>query len=611
MSAHSSSQSPLSSSQDVQITYVELTNFKPLKSAELWIGDHRHTLLLHQRGKVLRAEFAPALQLTSREQCRLQIHHKRGLLSRKPDETITLNSCDILSTTDDREFVHVHRDMQIVCGISRRETRRDPADCRGDALSTLEPTTEEILRKCPRFRILVIGRTGVGKSSLIQQVFGIKEALVSHDRPGEANIDTELTSPENDRFILHDSKGFEPGEEGNYSTVETFIKRRRAMPNLKDKLHAVWLCFAMPYAGGRLLEAGVESFLKSRDQILGNIPLIIVFTKYDTLFGRVRYNMRRANASALVDDSLVKPHVESDLRTLCIQPIERLAGVGIPHIAVSNQYQHKDSLVKLVELTYKHVSEHIPEEASTVTAMAQRVDPKSKVTESIAVGKKRYWKALATSSNFKGHTMWDCFHVIHNDIINVWNFHDPSLYLMSKDFRTLVTNMVADVEVCSTPNPVTTLTGGGSFVAAITAAVGALAGPAAPIVVPIAAGLVLVAWVYTVYEQSRVVQQRFMAYIVDLTHIMEMLLIITADNSHKPLNRRAIKLAFTSYSESSTRAQVHAEIENFEGNRVLHGRDDTLEKIESLIQLTSNSMPTVFQDHAQIPPVDLDQDEVW
>jgi len=58
---------------------------------------------------------------------------------------------------------------------------------------------------------------------------------------GEADIDKEFTSPENPFFVLHDSKGFEPGDTMTFDIVSSFIKRRRdeSLP-LKDRLHAVW-----------------------------------------------------------------------------------------------------------------------------------------------------------------------------------------------------------------------------------------------------------------------------------------------------------------------------------------------------------------------------------
>jgi hypothetical protein len=119
----------------------------------------------------------------------------------------------------------------------------------------------------------------------------VDRLLRTTSRPGEASIDHEFISPQNDRFVLHDSKGFEPGSEDNLQTVRDFIDQRRAKPDLKDQLHAVWwgfrlsafirqaddtrLCFEIPRAGGGLLETGVEQFLTSkRKGELGNSMLM-------------------------------------------------------------------------------------------------------------------------------------------------------------------------------------------------------------------------------------------------------------------------------------------------------------------------------------------------
>ncbi|KAG2110090.1 hypothetical protein DEU56DRAFT_844428 [Suillus clintonianus] len=97
--------------------------------------------------------------------------------------------------------------------------------------------------------------------------------MASTHKPGEADIDHEFVSLQNNRFVLHDSKGFEPAEEGNVNMVRDFIDRRRNLKDLKDQLHAVWLCFEIPRAGGRLLETGTEDFLTlKRKGELGNIP---------------------------------------------------------------------------------------------------------------------------------------------------------------------------------------------------------------------------------------------------------------------------------------------------------------------------------------------------
>jgi hypothetical protein len=58
---------------------------------------------------------------------------------------------------------------------------------------------------------------------------------------GEADINTEFTSSENKYLLMHDSKGFEPGDTTTFDIVSKFIKeRRREGLSLEKQLHAVW-----------------------------------------------------------------------------------------------------------------------------------------------------------------------------------------------------------------------------------------------------------------------------------------------------------------------------------------------------------------------------------
>ena len=64
--------------------------------------------------------------------------------------------------------------------------------------------------------------------------------LVSHNKPGEANINEEFSSEQNKFFVLHDSKGFEPGDTTTFDIVTKFISERCEKEELKDRLHAIW-----------------------------------------------------------------------------------------------------------------------------------------------------------------------------------------------------------------------------------------------------------------------------------------------------------------------------------------------------------------------------------
>jgi hypothetical protein len=63
---------------------------------------------------------------------------------------------------------------------------------------------------------------------------------VSHQEHGVCDINDEITSPQNPRFVLHDSQGFEPSEIANLEQVKTFIQSRGGDVALKDRVHAVW-----------------------------------------------------------------------------------------------------------------------------------------------------------------------------------------------------------------------------------------------------------------------------------------------------------------------------------------------------------------------------------
>ncbi|KAF5347898.1 hypothetical protein D9756_010203 [Leucocoprinus leucothites] len=90
----------------------------------------------------------------------------------------------------------------------------------------MEPefTIDGNIKTVEQFRILSVGQSGVGKSSLINCVFGITKACVVCFKPGESDIEQGFISQDNPHFVLHDSKGFEPGDITNFETrYATFL----------------------------------------------------------------------------------------------------------------------------------------------------------------------------------------------------------------------------------------------------------------------------------------------------------------------------------------------------------------------------------------------------
>ncbi|KAG1842110.1 hypothetical protein C8R48DRAFT_738040 [Suillus tomentosus] len=387
------------------------------------------------------------------------------------------------------------------------------------------------------------------------------------------------------------------------------------MPDLKDQLHAVWLCFEIPRAGGRLLETGVEQFLTSkREGELGEIPIVVVFTKYDTLLDRMERTLDKSFTKDLSKEAvqeLTKKSAKDKLKEVCIAPLEKFAGSDMPHVTVSTKgNHHEETLANLIRTTEELVCKHIGTDASVMTSVAQRVDPGLKIKASIEVGKRKYWKALASSAPFKNRSMWDCLHVLHTDIVNVWNFQDPDGHLCSPEFRTIMTKMVDELDVGPTADPNKNLAFGLSIVGTIAGILSALAGPAAPIVVPIVASVVAAKWVYEVYQRSRSALQRFMKYIIDLTLVLQTLYLLS---ENRKLSRRAIKLAVKSYHDSPMSGTVHDRIQQYDKQSTFLERADrdSLDQFVRLLQsynISAEEMPGL---RGKLPAVDLSSDEPW
>jgi len=141
-------------------------------------------------------------------------------------------------------------------------------------------TTIDQVKTDKRFRVLAVGRSGVGKSSLINRVLGIDVANVSHMETGISDIERAYVSPWNKQFILHDSNGFEPGDLVNFEIVREFVLRRSSPGTPpEDRVHGIWLCTETPPAGGRVFEKGDELLVEFAAKIQGTFrPSVVFFT---------------------------------------------------------------------------------------------------------------------------------------------------------------------------------------------------------------------------------------------------------------------------------------------------------------------------------------------
>ncbi|KAI6042218.1 hypothetical protein EDC04DRAFT_3108985 [Pisolithus marmoratus] len=625
------------------LSYIKLWNAQDIESAEIIVGHRRHDIPKRGRG-IFSLRFKDALMLPKQKLTLsiVRMTSRFGFSSQTISQLISIRSIEILSkfwgqSTIGNPCRFITSETQtgaqkkggkvsitlgvlsVTFGIVLRPKQVGSME---EIVPLMRPTTKgpiRVVHQVPRFRLLIVGKvssicvphssrfhqrvslqSGVGKYTLLNRVFGVETAYVAMDRPG-ADIEQEFTSPHDDRLVFHDSKGFD-GE--NYETVLSFIERRKRMPDIKDQLHAVWLCFQIPILthGERLLEDAAQAFLRIRKVLLGNTPTIIVFTKYDRLVTYMRAKKIRNSGDE-----------QQYLREYCINPIRDFTGdMDIAHVAVSSKPKYEQTLKELISLTQAKVTSSFtcPENQVSAVALAaagaQRMLPTLKIDLSIEVGKQRYWRVLGSSTNSPGHTMQDCLRGLHTDIVLVWNFYDPCQYLDSENFRTLMMNMVGTVDATteSTHHRSRSGTLDGSVL---------FFHPAlAPVILPIYAGLSLVKWVYEIHRRQQDVSRQFMAYIVDLTHVLEILFSLTADMRAKKLTRTAIKLAYKVYYRSEWMAYAHTDIRSFQCSST--ARDVVLEKITSMLSSDDREARVsgaIEGMLARMPSVDLEKDEEW
>ncbi len=143
-----------------------------------------------------------------------------------------------------------------------------------DFNENLDKEFEKLNSTLKKPNILLAGMTGVGKSSLINMVFGEGCAVVGTGKPVTKKMDL-YESPDTSVRIF-DSKGYEFGEKADKEFYDEVVNPAKN-PADKDKaVHIVWYCISC--SNGRVTEydlKAIEAFHSA------NIPVAVIFTKAD------------------------------------------------------------------------------------------------------------------------------------------------------------------------------------------------------------------------------------------------------------------------------------------------------------------------------------------
>jgi len=210
-----------------------------------------------------------------------------------------------------------------------------------DFSNIAEDAVDKFRKDMGNINILVAGKTGVGKSTLINAIF--------HDNLAETGIGKPITqniheyTKEGSPVSIIDTKGLELKD---YQLIidylKTFIKERKNRENINDKLHVAWICISE--SSSRIEEAEVELINMLTEF---NIPVIVVITK------------------ALVDNGLKESIEQTCPNTKCVIRVQATS------ILLSGGYEIKP---KNLELLVKETNDVIPEGIKNAFIASQKVN---------------------------------------------------------------------------------------------------------------------------------------------------------------------------------------------------------------------------------------------
>jgi uncharacterized protein (DUF697 family)/GTP-binding protein EngB required for normal cell division len=206
---------------------------------------------------------------------------------------------------------------------------------------------EEALRERGRVNVLIAGKSGVGKSTLVNAVFDKQLATTGQGRP--VTTETREISKEGIPVHIFDTRGLELGAYQHIADeLNAFIRERNASADPQQHIHVGWVCVA---EDSRRLEEGESAFI---EMLAGHMPVVLVVTKARSDNG-LRAELQR-----------LAPQVRNVVRVRAIA--EQIEDFNLPVMGLND----------LVELTM----ELVPEAQRNAFAAAQVIDLNQRVARS-------------------------------------------------------------------------------------------------------------------------------------------------------------------------------------------------------------------------------------
>src|SRR5215470_8229544 len=132
---------------------------------------------------------------------------------------------------------------------------------------------EEESRNIGRFNLAIFGKTGVGKSTLINAIFGEEVAETGIGAP--ITRGSHLYLHVSGHFGVLDTRGLEIGKDSAtiLRELEQYVQEMRRQP-LAEQIHVVWYCVR---AADRRFENTEAEFIRALHRL--GLPVLLVFTQ--------------------------------------------------------------------------------------------------------------------------------------------------------------------------------------------------------------------------------------------------------------------------------------------------------------------------------------------
>jgi uncharacterized protein (DUF697 family)/GTPase SAR1 family protein len=206
-----------------------------------------------------------------------------------------------------------------------------------------------------RFNLAIFGKTGVGKSTLINAIFREDVAPTGIGQP--VTSDEHLYLHKSGQLGILDTRGLEIGKDSGtiLKDLREYLTKMRDKP-LEDQLHVAWYCVR---ATDRRFEDTEAEFVRQLREL--GLPVILVMTQVPMNNG-----MHHPDSIALAEKIILR-----DL------PVHEKKVIMTMALADKFQGQQDHGLIELLDATFRAA----PEGAASAINASQKIDYKRKSQE--------------------------------------------------------------------------------------------------------------------------------------------------------------------------------------------------------------------------------------